>query len=235
MVIRYIKFEEKHIPEVRELFNTYLVPTLYKRLGITKQQITGDIIELEDVVHPDVVSFEIYRECSLVCVDTDDNSKVVGCQLNYFLDEDRFNACLVEAPKKYLKLSNKSKKTREYAEYLLNVYDGHDLFNRYNLKRILYLESSVILPEFRGQNIMRNLMKKSADYFTKEGDGVLAESLIPLKKMKKIKEQGNFEQNYVINGGIFLREVISNGFVCVLVLNVIANKLVTKKVIDSKL
>jgi len=237
MVLRYIKFEEKHIPEVKDLFNKYLLPTYYERLGITKQQITDDIIELEDNVHSNVVSSERFRECSLVCVD--ENNKVIACQLNHFLDEDGYNSYFIEPPQKYLKLPNKSKETREYAEYILNAYNGHDLFNRYNINRVFYLESTIVLPEYRGQGITVVFRALSVSYFTKEGDGILSETQIPKEKMEKMRKRKNFEQDlvnsFLSDGGIKLNAITSNGYYCMVVLNVTASKSGAKESINSKL
>ena len=97
----YEKFEKKHIPDVKELFDKYLVPIYLKRMGITKEEITNEIIEMEDILDPNVTSDERYQECSVVCVNKS-NNKVVACCMNYFLNESEYNEMYVESYKRFL-------------------------------------------------------------------------------------------------------------------------------------
>ena len=66
---RYCHLQKKHVKEVQLMVDKYLVPTYFKRLNITKDNVTPEIIEFEPVLGVDYLDImqRLYSKYSLVC------------------------------------------------------------------------------------------------------------------------------------------------------------------------
>ena len=72
------------------MVDKYLVPTYFKRLHITKDNVTPEIIEYEPVLGDDYVDImqRLYSKYSLVCENK--YGKVVSAMLNSYLTKKEF-------------------------------------------------------------------------------------------------------------------------------------------------
>ena len=105
--LTFLKFDKDHIPAVKSLYDTYLIPTYKQRLGITDEnydQLIEKAKEIEELLYPEITSSPHYQGLSIVAVDK--QGKVVACQMSYLLTEAYFNEYFVDY---YEALSAKTK------------------------------------------------------------------------------------------------------------------------------
>lgn len=222
-MLEYMKFEKKHIPAVKELFDKYLIPNYLRRMGITKEELTDDIIKFETILDPEVTSEKYYQQYSMVCVDRNLNDKVVGCYMCYPLDEAEYNESLVDSAKRYLLLKNQPESVRSYAKALIRSNEGLNIFQEYNLKKILYIETVIIDATYRGNEIIKNFFHLSRDRALKDNNisAILSETQIPPEVWKGRREVLLNKRPITNDNRIILRENVDNGFLCLTVLRIL--------------
>eukprot|EP00111_Clytia_hemisphaerica_P001238 TCONS_00003517-protein len=78
---------EKHSREVQKLLDEYLVPTYYKRMGITQDE-RLKYAEVEDILHPNLAKDSKFEKFSVVVLD--ESGKVVGLGLSYLVTKQQY-------------------------------------------------------------------------------------------------------------------------------------------------
>lgn len=189
-------------------------------MGITRDEVTKEIKDFEWILDPNVTSGEFYQHCSVVCIDKGMNDEVIACYMGYCLDEQEFEESYPENPRRYLQLENQPESVRSYAKSMFQNNYGLDIFQRYDLKKVLYGESWVIAPKYRNTIMAGNvrlIMKMYEHSMNLAGEDVgafLSETQIPPEDWHGREER--FKKRPA--NEIILRENINNGFLCLLIL-----------------
>ena len=127
-------------------------------MGLTNGQ-RMEYAEMEDILDPKGAYNKKFEPHSLVVVDRD--GKVIGCQLSYcvyrdelFKDMDEFRSAMNDSSSKINQLEERSALSM-YLKHRLDVgNDIVDLLEKFpNTEKFLYLESSIVEPSWRKQNI----------------------------------------------------------------------------------
>ena len=136
-------------------------------------------------------SHQILRYQGVSIVDVDEQGKIVACQMNYIIDEAYFNTYFVEYYRVLIATTDDMPASfMSYAKHRYQLWQGLDFFKRFNLKKVLYLESTIVLPEYRHKGLSSVLMNLSMDLAVGKCDDVLCESQIPYELYLKMKNQG---------------------------------------------
>ena len=207
-----MKYKKIHVPEVKKLFDKYLVPVYLKRMGINKNQVTSEVIQLEELLHPDIVSHERYLESSVVCIDENSSNEVVGFGMGLYLNKNLYRRCFDQL-EEYLKVENRPEDLRSYAKSILQLhrYRRTDLFDKYGLKTVLMFESSVVIPNLIGKGIGLNIAESLACKFGRNVDGIIFETQMPIAKYKALEIK---DRKYIsiCKEEILFNEIYHNGF-----------------------
>ena len=157
-IIRYNV--NQHGKQMQNLLDKYIIPTYIKRMGLTPDQ-QLKYVECEPALDPNGAFDRKLEEHSLVVVD---NTSVIGCQTNYFLsskmisdEQERFQE-IVDC-KKYGILHEYCKHRVKMMTEIAKLIVKHPV----NEEGAFYIESTIAHPDWRNQNISRNLHSKSVD------------------------------------------------------------------------
>ena len=178
---RYRNLQKPDVKKVQSLVNKYLLPSYYKRLQITKDDITPEITELEPVFAKDYVDdVEKYHgKYSIVCENTD--GKLVAALLNSYYTENEFQ---YQSLTRYEKMLQKPMEypglTKEYIQLIVDLYKHLDLFKRMEAKNVLVLFSAITKPSYRGKSILVKMVEQ-AEKTVNKGDILLIEMMRPYK------------------------------------------------------
>ena len=87
---RYRNLQKRDVKKVQSLVSKYLLPSYYKHLQITKDDITPKIIELEPVFSKDYVADveKYYGKYSIVCENNE--GKLIAALLSSYYTENEF-------------------------------------------------------------------------------------------------------------------------------------------------
>jgi len=172
------RLRNDHISGVKVLFNKYLIPTYYKRLGI-RQGDEGDYAyNVESIINTDMLHDDMYKECSLLAIDS--NYVVVGCQMSYFVDKKCFQRTFIDDYRVLMNNDGLLKGLQRYAQQTYEIWQGLDIiFDKYHLKKVFYLETSIVEPEYRHNGLSAFFINHSKDSWAGKCDAVLYDSLIP--------------------------------------------------------
>lgn len=216
-MLEIVRYGKKHIPSVKKLYDRYLIPQYLRHMGITKDEVTKEIIELEWMLHPDVTAAKYYEPYSVVCIDKSRENKVIGCSMAYTLDEQQYYEGFLEKSKQYLNLKNQPESVRDYAKNLINSYGDLNLFEKYNAKKIFYWESVAISPFYRQQNVGSKMIEFSEGLTDKDIKIMLGEMQVPPEDWK-----GNIDRFKIRpENEIVLKESFHNDFLCFVILRLL--------------
>lgn len=134
---------------MQSLLDKHLIPVSARRLGLRLEDIEKRHYLAESVLDSRRVFDKSLEECSLVAMDTN-TGQVVGCQINYFLDKKEYEKEFIQINKTIMADKSYEESVRRYCQHRLAV--SQDMFNVYDklgVERLLYLETTCILPNYR--------------------------------------------------------------------------------------
>ena len=208
--LRIERFHDSHIEGVQRLYELYLIPTYLQRLRLPFSSTDRDEISeysfVEEILNIDIVKDERYRDVSVVVLDV--NNKVVACSFNYLVDEKMFEE---NFDKENLRLSRDNSLApdlRVYLKHQHDIWQGLDLFQKYNLRKLLYQETVIVCPEYRHKGLSVFLMRYTAKIFAHKCDAVLNDSQIDMAIYKKLLAK-NVSPEKPLPGSITLRSLVS--------------------------
>ena len=171
----------KHGKQMQNLLDKYIIPTYIKRMGLTPDQ-QSEYAEFEPVLDPKSAFHKRLKDHSLVAVNGD--GKLIGCQTNYFLHKKE----VIEEVKNLKKMINISSSDEEgllaeYCRHRLRITNETvQLLRSYpTVSKAFYLESTILIPSWRGQNISAELHSQSLNIVGPEAF-VLLEGMMPNEK-----------------------------------------------------
>ena len=92
----------------------YLLPTYYKRLGITQNE-RLKYSEIEDVLHPYLAKDSKFEKFSFVALDESGN--VIGLSLSYMVTKQQFQEDFLDVNLRIVKDSNYKESIRKYCQH----------------------------------------------------------------------------------------------------------------------
>ena len=203
---RYCHLQKKHVKEVQLMVDKYLVPTYFKRLNISKGDLTPEIIEFEPVFGDYYVEYmqKYYSKYSMVCESND--GKVVSAMLNSYFTKKEFLYFAVTSNEEYLEQPITCQEVKENAQFQVELFKNfHLVLQRLKVNNVLYSYSAITLPAYRGKRLLQNMLKQ-VESLLEKGDIIVGDSMV---------EEGTAEQmmttkrNYEI-----VKEIKNNGFNC---------------------
>ena len=203
---RYCHLQKKHVTEVQLMISKYLAPAYFKRLNITKDNLTPEIIEFEPVLGDDYVENmqRSYSKYSLVCENND--GKVVSAMLNSYMTKKEFFYYVFTSNEEYLEQPITYKSIKENAEFQVELFKNFDLvLRRLQVNNVLYASSNITLPTYRGKRLQESMFKQ-VENLVEKGDMIVGDTML---------EEGTAEQtmtsrlNYEI-----IKEIKNSGFIC---------------------
>ena len=175
--IIYKKYNiQKHGKEVQRLVDNYLVPTYISRLGIKPEE-REFYATVEDVLDTQSAFNSKFEKHSYVGID-EKSGKVIGCALSYIVTKDFIKEYFIDTNKKIGSDDRYPESIRKYARHRYVV--SHDLirlFDDHNIKDMIYYESTIIHPDYRGAALNTEIFKKVKD--GRERYGILCEGMVP--------------------------------------------------------
>ena len=141
-----------HAKGAQKLIDRYLIPFYLERMGI-KAEDRVKYSHIEDVLDPNRILDPAFEFASYVALNG--KGEVVGCYLNYKVTRSRFLKEWLENDKRYASDSNLPKSVRDYCQHSYSLFDGLEraIFDQYNLDEIIYCESFVTDPKYRGHHL----------------------------------------------------------------------------------
>jgi hypothetical protein len=202
-IVRYCI--QKHGEQVQHLLNEYLIPISLKRMGLRADEVTERHYHVEDVLEPRG-AFDIrFEGFSFVAIDG--SSRVVGCQLNYFVDEKDFDDVFVKHNKILMSDESFRESVRKYCQHRYAVsLEIFNIYRRFNVKRLLYLETTCVHPDNRGANLFPLFIQASLDATL---EGVLIEGQWSIKSFMRNNQSLDVIGDILPNGLIALKRILS--------------------------
>ena len=178
---KIIKYNIKqHGKQMQNLLDKYIIPTYMKRMGLKPEQ-QMEYAEFEPALDPKGAYHKRLENHSLVAVD--DDGKLIGCQTNFFLQKRE----ILEETKKLEEMVTSRRKLEdlftEYCRHRLKIENKIlQLLSGYpTIEKVFYLESTILEPSWRRQNLSAELHFQSLNVAGPEAF-ILIEGMMPLKK-----------------------------------------------------
>lgn len=176
-----IKYNVKqHGKEMQNLLDKYIIPTYMKRMGLKPEQ-QMEYAEFESVLDPKSAYHKRLEDHSLVALDND--GKLIGCQTNYFIPLKEALEDIKELKRMLASRTSLEDPFTEYCRHRLRI--GNEflqlLRNYPTVEKAFYLESTIVEPSWRGQNISADLHEESLNVAGPEAF-VLLEGMMPIEK-----------------------------------------------------
>ena len=208
---------ENHSDEVQKLLDEYLLPTYYKRLGITQNE-RLKYAEIEDILHPNLAKDPKFNKFSLVAID-ENSGKVVALGLSYLATKENFREDFVDLNKRISNDPNYSQEIRKYCQHRYAVcHPILEFYDRFGLDKLIYLEDTVVARKYRGLGVHIVMTNLLTEKFGNEY-GFLSEGMIPVEKLLTAEKFIDLEWNvigtwraegwYTVN-----RQLSYDGYVC---------------------
>ena len=215
-MIKIVRYNiQKHGSEVQNLLKRYIVPTYMKRMGLETEQQMAEYHEYESVLDPVGAYDTKFEAGSLVAVNG--QGEIKGTMLSYFIKVSELEESIesfeefskkLETDEHQDKDLNDSSKGKcggrllqndcndSLAKYLAHRWDIdksiHGLTKRFNVDRLLYIESTIVDPELRNRGIAETFAVETA-HLGKE-ELVVSEGMVK----KDIWERAGFgEKGYL--------------------------------------
>lgn len=208
--LRVAKLHESHIKQVQKLYELYLIPTYIQRLNLpyaaTDHEQLRKYDYIEEILNIDNVKRERYKDYSIVVLDQ--NDRVVACSFNYLINEKQFEEDFIQENLRLSQDQSLLQEQRVYLKHQFDIWQGLDLFQKYNLRTVLYQETVIILPEYRHKGMSGFLRRHTARIFADQCDAVLSDSQFPMSLFRKMVESGTQTKN-PMPGLIELRQIVS--------------------------
>ena len=197
---------QKHAKQARKLIDHYLLPTYYQRMGIKAEE-SSKYIDVEDILDPQSIMDPRYEQTSKVAFNQ--SGDMVGLHLSYFVDKPSWQKEFIDASREYFEDKSLKESVRKYCKHRYEVCEGlDDLYDRYQVEKFIYFESTIVHPDYRRMGISLANQKKAYEEFgTKYG--ILTESQTPkyLVDTGKIK---TLEQTVPgVDGFVILKDIRS--------------------------
>uniref|UniRef100_A0A7M5WZM2 Uncharacterized protein n=1 Tax=Clytia hemisphaerica TaxID=252671 RepID=A0A7M5WZM2_9CNID len=203
---------KKHSAQVQTLLDRYLTPMYCQRLKIPLKD-KLKYTDIEDCLESDSASNPKFEGQSHVAIEKS-SGKLVACQLNYYVSKETFKNVFIDSNQSIAGDLSNNENIRKYCQHRYAVcHDLIDLYEKYNLEKILYMETTVILPEYRRLRVPDLL--QDPVYGNYPNDGILAEGMLTVGSYLA----GGLEQNKLIQSVrrgemIYCKRVLSHdGFV----------------------
>uniref|UniRef100_A0A7M5V3Q8 Uncharacterized protein n=1 Tax=Clytia hemisphaerica TaxID=252671 RepID=A0A7M5V3Q8_9CNID len=118
-----------------------------------------------------------YEQTSKVALNQ--SGDMVGLHLSYFVDKPSWQKDFIGSSKEGAHNKNFKESVRKYSQHRYEVCKGVDeLFDRYQLEKFIYFESTIVHPDYRRMGISQANQKLAYEEFgTKYG--ILTESQTP--------------------------------------------------------
>ena len=166
---------EKHGSQVQALYDKYIVPESYKRMGIKAEE-RHKFCHIEDVLTVNAVFDEKFSGYSFVVVDS--SGKVRGAQLAYLLNKATLK-------KDFVDVNEQIVKNKQHAEYVLRYCQHrhevskilYNLYEEYDFDRAVYLESTFLDKGARGNGLNLQTTEALAKF---SNEVILVEGQIPV-------------------------------------------------------
>uniref|UniRef100_A0A7M5VCW0 Uncharacterized protein n=1 Tax=Clytia hemisphaerica TaxID=252671 RepID=A0A7M5VCW0_9CNID len=196
---------KQHAEQVQALIEKYLVPMYYKRLGI-KENERSKYIHVEDCLDPKSADNPKFEDVSYVAID--ENDRIVGCNMNYFVTKQDFQQNFINFVEQGAQNRENPESLRRFAKHRYEVcHNLVNLFDDYNLEKLFYIESGIVVPEYRGVKLSLEMTSKACQRFGEE-HGILWEGML----QNRLVESGeaNSEFNVPgIDGFVSLKKILS--------------------------
>ena len=178
MDIKVIKYNiQKHGTDVQKLLDKYLVPTYISRMGIKPEE-RELYAEIEDVLESQSAFNPKFEVGSTVAVDVK-SGKIVGCCLCYLSTKQFFKNNFIDINKNVGSDNKYPECIRKYTRHRHVVcHDLIRLYDDYKIDELIYLESTVIHPKYRGAGL-NNVLFKNVLMTLGGKYGILCEGMIP--------------------------------------------------------
>ena len=177
---------EKHGEQVQLLLDKYLKPTYLDRMGLRADEVTEKDCLAEDILDSRGVFAKKFEGCSFVVVNK--WSRVLGCQLNYYVKKEQFKSDFVDSNFKIMNDYSYKESVRKYCQHRYALCRNWlPLFRTFNMRKLLYLETVLFHPDIRGlkdNKLMLEIVKRIHAVCDKDC-GVLLEMMWPLDKFIK--------------------------------------------------
>uniref|UniRef100_A0A7M5X0N6 Uncharacterized protein n=1 Tax=Clytia hemisphaerica TaxID=252671 RepID=A0A7M5X0N6_9CNID len=182
---------EKHSGEVQKLLDEYLVPTYYKRMGITQDE-RLKYAHIEDILHPNLAKDPKFNKFSLVAVEKD-SGEVVALGLSYLITKQEFQEDFVDLNKRISNDQNYSPEIRKYCQHRYAVcHPILEYYDKFGIDELIYLEDVVTTRKYRGLGVHVAIMGVAFEKFGHEY-GFLSEGMVPVEKFITEKKFQNHE------------------------------------------
>ena len=197
---------KQHGKQVQALMEKYLIPTYLKRLGI-KESERSNYIDVEDCLDPKSVENPKFEDVSYVAVE--EKGRIVACGMNYFITKSDFQLNFIDYVKQGAENMDSPASLRHFAEHRYEVcHDLVNLFDEYNLEKLFYIESGIVVPEYRRKKLTMELFSKACHRFGEE-HGILWEGML----RNQLVESGEVNPELRIpgiDGFISLKKILSH-------------------------
>ena len=208
--IKFTKYKiVDHAKGVQKLIDLYLIPAYLKRLHI-KDEERAKYSHIEDVLDPKRIMDSAFEFTSYVAQNK--NGEIIGCFLYYIVTKSTFQETWIDGNKKFANDSKLPEPIRNYCQHLHSLYDGltHKIFDQNNINEIIYAESVITAPEYRGHH----LADVAGEKLEREFGGkfhIFVDSMMPIELYMKKTETKNYWSpvGTVFKGYITLRKVLS--------------------------
>ena len=173
----------EHSKGVQNLIELYLIPTYLKRLKI-KNEDRHKYSHIEDVLDPDRILDPRFEFSSFVTLTSD--GEVIACGLNYIVTRSEFQQTWIEKNRVHANDPTLPKSIRDYCQHISSSYDGltSKVFDQYGNDRIIYVESIIFKPEYRGNHTSHMQDQAFEDEFFKNYH-VFVDAMFPLEIFMK--------------------------------------------------
>ena len=167
---------QKHGKEVQGLVDKYLIPSYISRLGIKPEE-REFYAKVEDVLDTQSAFNPKFEANSYVSIDQE-SGRIIGCALSYIVTRDFYKNNFVDINKKIGSDESYPEHIRKYARHRYVVcHDLIQLFDDHNVKDMIYYESTIIHPGYRGSALNLDLLSKVDS--GRGRYGILFEGMIP--------------------------------------------------------
>eukprot|EP00111_Clytia_hemisphaerica_P003778 TCONS_00010850-protein len=170
---------QQHSNQVHNLVEKYLIPTYYKRLGISETE-RSTYMDFEDCLDPGYTQNQKFQDASYIAIE--ESGRIIACTMNYFVPKQTFQKVFIDSQKSVSEDNTLPDTVRKYFRHRYDVC--HDLmkplYEDHKLDTVLYLESGIVIPEYRRLKLTNKILSKiyarfGADY------GIFCEGMIPNK------------------------------------------------------
>ena len=178
-MLRYVKFEDRHKREVQALVERYFIPFSLKHLQTSKAQITPEMAKLRPILGNDGAA-KFVNKHSFVC--ENEKRNVIGVNLNSYLNQEEFMFRALYQFESFLQLPTKHPIGWEkYALSKVHLYKNINIFKETDDSKVLFVEHSVVDPEYRRQSVGQQLLEASSEYVCCDGDLLVGEVMMEKK------------------------------------------------------